>query len=454
MSASPLPVIGGRDAAPGTPRSRLPALDLDLSALRSALWPITLAFRDPALERRYQLAKGRDGIGGYRLAFVIGAVLWLIATQVVPVRHRSDVLLPLVVGLLCALANAAGLVASRWTRTLDRQNAVATPIAIGTGVGALILADAMGVTEAYAASGLVLIAVFWFIARVRFVYAAARTFALLICFTAAVAVSPDPRTLVLDAFIVVAAMSGILLGLYRMELTSRRLFRSDLALEAQSVALADENSQVQALLRNILPVPVAGRLRAGEETIADEVADATVLFADLAGFTPLAHGMAAPELVHHLDELFSRFDAVADAAGIEKIKTIGDAWMAAGGLPDPLPDHPARVVALGLRMVAIVAEYGRESGLPLALRVGVHTGPLVAGVIGTHKFQYDLWGDTVNVASRLEATGVPGAVQVSRATFDRLAGRFPAAYRGPVLLKGVGAVDTWLLTPPDGAAVV
>jgi adenylate cyclase len=160
--------------------------------------------------------------------------------------------------------------------------------------------------------------------------------------------------------------------------------------------------------------------------------------------------MAPSELVQHLDELFTRFDALAERAGVEKIKTVGDAYMAAGGIPMPLPDHAARVVALGLAMIEAVADYGVAHRLPLALRVGVHTGPLVAGVIGTHKFQYDLWGDTVNVASRLETTGVAGAVQVSETTRDRLDTRFSVNRRGTVRLKGVGAFETWLVKPEGG----
>ncbi len=416
-------------------------------SVRASLWPLTLAFQDRDLERGFQVAMGRDGLVGYRLSCVVGMLLWFIAMLVVPVRHPSDSLVPVAVGLLGILVNLGGLVASRWTDTLDRQSAAATPVAIANGMGALVLAAAVGVTEAYAASALVLIAVFFFVARVRFVFAAVRILALLAGFAIVAVVEAEPRTLLLDAFILIAAMSGVLIGLYRMEMTARRLFRSDRALGAQSEALARENRQVQSLLLNILPAPVAGRLRGGEATIADDVPDATVLFADLVGFTPLAHGLKPSDLVRHLDELFSRFDAVADVAGVEKIKTIGDAYMAAGGVPEPLPGHPARVVALGSEMIEIVERYAVESGLPLALRVGVHTGPLVAGVIGTHKFQYDLWGDTVNVASRLEATGVPGAVQVSRATRDRLDDAFSATRRGMVRLKGVGPLETWLVTP-------
>jgi class 3 adenylate cyclase len=253
----------------------------------------------------------------------------------------------------------------------------------------------------------------------------------------------------------VAALSAVLLGLFRMELTSRRLFRSDLEVAARSQALAREHDQVQRLMRNILPTPIATRLRSGEDTIADDIPDASVLFADLTGFTALAHDMAPADVVRHLDELFTRFDVAAERAGVEKIKTIGDAYMAVGGIPrvddgsiQPTTDHPEHVVALGLELIGIVDRYATETGLPFALRVGVHTGPLVAGVIGTHRFQYDLWGDTVNVASRLEGTGIPGTVQVARETHARTDGHYLIERRGLVLLDGVGMTETWLVRPP------
>ncbi len=446
MSASPLPTIGPAVRnAPAAPSIARQGPDSRVAGLRASLWPVTLTFRDRDLERRFQVEMGRMGLAGFRLSCALGVVLWLIAIIAVPVRHPGDAMLPVAVGVVGALFNLGGLVGSRWTDTVDRQNAAATPLAIANGIGALVLAFAVDVPEGYAASAVVLVAVFFFLARVRFVYAAVRIMALLLAYAVFATAEPRPRPLLLDAFVLTAAMGGVLVGLFRMELTTRRLFRSDQALAAQSEALARENRQAQSLLLNILPSPVAGRLRAGEETIADEVPDATVLFADLVGFTPLAHLMAPSALVHHLDELFSRFDAVADAAGVEKIKTIGDAYMAAGGIPEALPGHASRVVMLGLEMIEIVERYAGESGLPLALRVGVHTGPLVAGVIGTHKFQYDLWGDTVNVASRLEAAGIPGTVQVSRATRERLDRGLPVTRRGTLRLKGVGAFETWLV---------
>jgi len=414
----------------------------------------TLAFTDPVLERRYQLAVGREGLGGYRLSCAFGALLWLIATQVVPVTGAAAPWLPLVVGLIGASMNIGGLLASRWTTTVDRQNGLATPIAIVNGWAALMLADAMGVTEAYAASALILIGVYFFVARVRFVYTLIRVVGLLAGFAVLAASTGHPGSLALDAFILVAALCGVLIALYRLELAARRLFRNDLTISEQTDALANENAESERLLLNILPAAIAQRLRDGADRIADEVPDATVLFADLVGFTPIARRQAASELVSHLDELFSRFDALAAAVGVEKIKTIGDAYMAVGGIPEPVPLHPQRMVELGLGMIEVVEGYAAESGLPFALRVGVHTGPLVAGVIGTHKFSYDLWGDTVNVASRLESGGTAGAVHVSETTWLRLGGTFTGTACGPVELKGVGALETWLVRADRPAAAV
>jgi class 3 adenylate cyclase len=417
------------------------------ASAREASWPITLTFRDRTVERRYQDAMGQVGLAGYRLSCLMGALLWLTAMLVVPVPDPSESPRTIIVGSMGVALNLLGLAASRWTRTLDRQNAVATPIAIANGGGALMLASALGVMEARGASALMLIAVFFFVARVRFIFATIRVAALLALFGLTAALSPDPRSLVLDTFILIAAMAGVLLGLYRMELGSRRLFRTEQTIVTQADALRRENAEAQHLLLSILPASVARRLRNGEEGIADEVPDATVLFADLAGFTALGHEMPPAELVRHLDTLFSRFDEAAEQAGIEKIKTIGDAYMAVGGVPEPLPGHTQRVVDLGLTMIDIVRAYARDTGLPLALRVGVHTGPMVAGVIGTHKFQYDLWGDTVNTASRLEAAGVPGYVQVSAAVRERLGSDLRSRFRGLVPLKGLGPVATWLVGP-------
>ena len=201
----------------------------------------------------------------------------------------------------------------------------------------------------------------------------------------------------------------------------------------------------ERLLLNILPAPIAERLKAGSPHIADDFADVTVLFADIVGFTPMSAAMPAHAVVDLLNELFTRFDLAAAELGVEKIKTIGDAYMAVCGLPDPRADHVERSARMALKMLEIARTFGAEKGIPLRLRVGLNAGPVVAGIIGRHKFIYDLWGDTVNLASRMEAHGVPDAVQVTRSVYERLKGRYALEPRGAVEIKGKGAVETWVL---------
>ncbi len=170
----------------------------------------------------------------------------------------------------------------------------------------------------------------------------------------------------------------------------------------------------ERLLLNILPASIADRLKSGDEHIADKFAEVTVLFADIVGFTKLAAAMPAHVLVELLNDLFTRFDLAAQKFGIEKIKTIGDAYMAVCGLPEPCEDHTERMLTMAQRMMQIAREFSENHGTPVRLRIGVNTGPVVAGIIGRSKFIYDLWGDTVNVASRMESHGVPDAIQVTR----------------------------------------
>src|SRR6185312_12340181 len=177
--------------------------------------------------------------------------------------------------------------------------------------------------------------------------------------------------------------------------------------------IAAERARSEALLLNILPYAVAERLKAGEKTIADDFEDVTVLFADLVGYTEMSGRLPATEVVALLNEVFSRFDALMEKHGAEKIKTIGDAYMAVCGLPGTEKAHADSAAALALAMLAALDDVNRKRGLELRLRVGVNTGPVVAGVIGSRKFIYDLWGDAVNVAARMESHGVPGRVHLS-----------------------------------------
>jgi class 3 adenylate cyclase len=205
-----------------------------------------------------------------------------------------------------------------------------------------------------------------------------------------------------------------------------------------------ERGRSERLIRNVLPEAIAERLKGDERRIAEHFPEATVLFADLVGFTPLAERLTPEQLVAALDDIFSEFDDIADRHGLEKIKTIGDAYMVVGGVPAPRADHARAIAEMALDMRAAIAGRQVADGTRLALRIGIHTGPVVAGVIGKRKFIYDLWGDTVNLASRMESHGVEGGIQVTEATRLRLGDAFRFEERG-VTVKGKGEVRTFLL---------
>ncbi len=206
-----------------------------------------------------------------------------------------------------------------------------------------------------------------------------------------------------------------------------------------------ERERSEQLLLNILPAPIADRLKAGESTIADGFSEVTVLFSDLVGFTEMSAKISAETLVGRLNDVFRAFDSLATNLGVEKIKTIGDAYMVVGGLPLPQPDHAERIAEMGLGMLTAIDEYNSKAEEPLGIRIGINTGPVVAGVIGSTKFAYDLWGDAVNTASRMESTGVPGRVQVSESAAALLEGAFELEHRGLVQVKGKGDLNTYLL---------
>ncbi|MGA1236844.1 MAG: adenylate/guanylate cyclase domain-containing protein [Limisphaerales bacterium] len=206
-----------------------------------------------------------------------------------------------------------------------------------------------------------------------------------------------------------------------------------------------EREKSEHLLRNILPVSIAERLKAGETTIADAFEDVTVLFADLVEFTKLAAVVPAPQLVSLLNEVFSQFDWLAELHGVEKIKTIGDAYMVVGGLPVAREDHAGAVAAMALDMLKVAARVEVPGGGRIGLRLGISTGPVVAGIIGSKKFIYDLWGDTVNLASRMESHGELGRIHVSASTYEQLRGRYVFEERGLMEIKGKGLMPTYFL---------
>ncbi|MGB7339491.1 MAG: adenylate/guanylate cyclase domain-containing protein [Phototrophicaceae bacterium] len=207
-----------------------------------------------------------------------------------------------------------------------------------------------------------------------------------------------------------------------------------------------EHQKSEELLLNILPQPIAERLKANETVIADNFDEVTVLFADIVGFTKIASRISATELVERLNEIFSAFDDLALKHNLEKIKTLGDAYMVAGGIPLPQSNHAVAIAALALDMQTVIQEFAHKYGEALNIRIGIHTGSVVAGVIGTKKFAYDLWGDTVNIASRMESHGIEGTIQVSEATYQYLVGEFQLEERGYIQIKNKEDMKTYFLT--------
>jgi adenylate cyclase len=217
-------------------------------------------------------------------------------------------------------------------------------------------------------------------------------------------------------------------------------------------ALRDEQARAENLLLNILPRSIADRLKAETRTIADQFTSASILFADVVDFTPLAERLPAVEVVALLDDLFSHFDELAERHELEKIKTIGDCYMVAAGVPSPRPDHARALALMALDMQAAMSSVDGVGHLGLELRIGINSGPVVAGVIGRKRFLYDLWGDAVNTASRMESHGAPGRIQVTAATKELLADEFAFEPRGTVTVKGKGEIEVWYLAGRKSAA--
>ncbi len=242
--------------------------------------------------------------------------------------------------------------------------------------------------------------------------------------------------------------SAYVAGLFMSSLIERQMrvqYDDERTIEHQREIIEEQRRQADDLLLNILPEKIVERLKRFPGVIAERFDDVTVLFADIVSFTPFAARVSADEVVAMLNDVFSRFDELARRHGVEKIKTVGDAYVAAGGLPEPCPDHAQAVADLALDMRESVEAVGSDDHR-FELRIGIASGPVVAGVIGHHKFAYDLWGDTVNTAARMESHGIPGEIQISPSTHDHLRSSHRMTQRGTVEVKGKGPVPTWLLT--------
>lgn len=410
---------------------------------RGALRPFTLGFRDAELEALFQEEEGANGLAGHRIITAATAVGWALAAVLLPLGSNVSFGLSGTVGGTMALIGAFSFLASSWTKTMNHQHAFASVLTSANGLVILLLANAGDFVEGYAVGAILLLFLFGFVSRTRFVFAAGRTLVIAVGLGVLVAVYDGEGSLLIDVFFFIAAAVASLVGLRLLERNRRRVWHQRLVIEEQSAAIEAERAESDRLLLNVLPEPISKRLKQGENPIADDFSDTSVIFADVVGFTPTSAGLPAGEVITMLSGLFSMFDDLVAERGLEKIKTIGDAYMAVGGLPEPLADHAVRVVDLALAMLEGVRSSQHLPGL--SLRIGVHSGPVAGGVIGTRKFAYDIWGNTVNVAARLETAGVPGRIHVSEKTRALTDGIFRYEPRGAVELRGLGTMSTYLV---------
>jgi class 3 adenylate cyclase len=258
-----------------------------------------------------------------------------------------------------------------------------------------------------------------------------------------------------DTFLTLAILSilgvlGLTLVIGRLRQTSkeleRRVIERTAQLQGTNEQLVIEQEKSERLLLNILPAPIAQKLKAGYTNIAEGFAEVTILFADIVNFTQLSEQISPKELLKFLNEIFTGFDCLTELHSLEKIKTIGDAYMVVGGIPELRSDHAQAIADMALDMQQEVAKFNARHNTTLNIRIGINTGPVVAGVIGTKKFIYDLWGDAVNTASRMESHGIAGCIQVTQSTYEYLQDNYQFEARGVIQVKGKGEMTTYFLT--------
>jgi class 3 adenylate cyclase len=452
-----LRMSGPPDGAP--PRSTKRGELLVSSAVSRAapeLDPVSCTFRDATLEAEFRRQSFQSNLIQIRIAHVLGVFLWIVwgllvrgdlgADQRFDLEMRYGVFIPII--LISLAVSFTGFYRRIW------QPAAAAAI-LATGfawIGYVSVIDTMPIDYGYV--GVILIMTFGYtLIRVRFALALAVSGVLIVGYLAiGLATNELSRHDVkLPLFYLLSFWALGMIAAYVLERSARLLFLRERQLER-------ERARSEDLLLNVLPSATVERLKqreeeAGETRIADGIEEATVLFVDAVGFTVEAARTAPDVLVGALDELFSLLDALADRIGLEKIKTIGDAYLAVAGAPRPRPDHVAAAATMALAVRDAIRDARWPSGNPIEVRMGIATGPLVAGVIGRRKFAYDLWGDTVNLASRLEFHGEPGQIVVSEAVAEQLADDFVFSPSAVIDLKGKGPTSVRCLLGRPGDAV-
>jgi class 3 adenylate cyclase len=422
-------------------------------SLAPKLHPLTGRFADASLEREFLADDLAHGTRAFlRFAVPLAALAFVVygAHDVVVVPAHSTIALAIRYGVFVPTATIVlGVVFSRDLLLRWHQEAM---LFFGLSLNAAVLwigAIAQGAGFfIYTSFAILFVTLGPFIGRLRVTSQLAYTILTVLLYDVLDAlVSHSAAAVVASMNLTFVSMGAIgALSARQMEIHAREGFLQRRVIRAQVEDLKVQRERADGLLANILPDAIARLLKTDRRAIAEGFTDATVGFADIVGFTKMSARLTPEELVRRLNQIFSAFDDMVDELGLEKIKTIGDAYMVAGGLHDRhAGDHPQAVADFALRMQGFVKEYGAKIGEPLSIRVGLHTGPVVAGVIGKRKFIYDVWGDTVNTASRMESHSLPGEIQVSEDAYVRLAKDFALEDRGEIDVKGKGMMHVWFL---------
>ena len=410
----------------------------------------TLAFADADLERLYRAERDARWSRRYFVTGgMISILIWLgyafVSSPIVApdARFLWTVVVAMAIGPIASTtAIAAVMPAARFRRVAPTLVAIVVVVA---GSAPAILCthyDAHFALMTAASAALFLISVHTFV-NPGFLQAVVLTTALTVLYLAVLGATGNASAFSIFWF---ATAQGYGIRISQSdERRRRRIF-------LQRRAIERERDRADALLANVLPQKIADRLKTDPSHIADGFAEVTILFADIVGFTDLSARLSPAEVVAMLNRLFTAFDDLAEKHRLEKIKTIGDAYMVVGGLPEPRDDHAIAVAEMALEMREAVARVAEQTGHPLKVRIGLNSGPVVAGVIGKKKFAYDLWGDAVNTASRMESHGVVGEIQISESTFELVKERFEVEARGAIAVKGKGEMPTWLLRGRRAAA--
>jgi adenylate cyclase len=408
---------------------------------------LTLRFENPGLERAFQVDLGSRLLLQLRVGLSLAIGLWIISGVLLYVIYGVDPpAIALAIAVPLAFVIGALAIIHRF-EAWDAQQVINGIVNLAGGLAMVNIATQVADVPEVLGTVLILNAIFAFsVVRMGFVIGLAAQLPVLIWLGALAWIGTYPEIGWFTVFLVASGVGVAAFGAYMLESSARARFLQRQDLARQGEALAREKAKSDRLLHSMLPASIADRLRDDPRVIADKFDDATVVFVDIVGFTPIGSDMAPADLVTVLNELFGRFDELAVRHRLEKIKTIGDGYMAVGGVPVPMADHADCAVRFALDVQVATDQLAAELDMPLRVRVGIHTGPLVAGVIGRDKLAYDLWGDTVNVASRMESQGLPGRVQISETTAQRLTAAVELEPRGTIEVRGRGPMRVLLVS--------